>query len=85
MLQPKILKNYLYGQEEHHSMDDPDDFTWFLSASLKRYRGKHIAILNRRIIASGTNAKEVWERAHKKNPENDFLMTKVPEDDILIL
>jgi hypothetical protein len=66
-------------------MEEQDDFTWFLSASLKRYRGKHIAILNRKIIASGSNARDVWKRAHHKDPENGFIMAKVPEDEILIL
>ena len=85
MIRSHPLGKYLYGHEEHHFMEEPDDFTWFLTAPLDRYRGKHIAILNMKIIASGTNAKDVWKRAHKKNPGNDFLMAKVPEDDILIL
>jgi len=66
-------------------MKDQNDYDWFLRAALEKYRGKHIAILNRKIIASGSNAKEVWALAHKKYPDEEFLMAKVPEEDVLIL
>ena len=61
------------------------DYEWFLSANLNNYKGKHIAIINRKVIASGNNAKEVWMKAHKKFPDKEFLMAKIPEDDVLIL
>ena len=47
-------------------MKTKDDYDWFLSANLNNYKGKHIAIINQKVIASGTNPKEVWMKAHKK-------------------
>ena len=66
-------------------MNPTADYEWFLSADLTRYRGKHIAILDQRVISSGENAKEVWKRAQKKHPGKEFLMAKIPEEDVLIL
>ena len=66
-------------------MTKQNDYQWFLSADLNKFRGKHIAILSKKIIASGNNAKEVWTRAHRKHPDKEFLMAKIPEDDVLIL
>jgi len=62
-----------------------NEYQWFLSADLNEYRGKHIAILESEVVASGDNAKEVWERAHGDHPGKEFLMAKIPEEEILIL
>jgi len=61
------------------------DFEWFVSADLNEYKRKHIAIVNQRVVASGDNAKKVWEKAKRKYPDKEPLMAKVPEDDLLIL
>jgi len=61
------------------------DFEWFVNADLNEYKRKHIAIVNQRVVASGDNAKKVWEKAKKKHPDKEPLMAKVPEDELLIL
>lgn len=66
-------------------MTPDDDYQWFLGADLSRYRGRHIAILEGRVVSSGRNARDVWQRANRKHPGKDFLMAKVPEEDLLIL
>ena len=34
----------------------------------KKYSGKHIAIVDDKVVASGSDPKEVWEKAKKKYP-----------------
>jgi len=42
-------------------------------------------VVNRKVVASGDNAKKVWEMAKKKHPDKEPLMAKVPDDELLIL
>ncbi len=52
---------------------------------MRKYKGKWVAILDKNIIASGRNAKEIWERVRKKYKDSDPLFAKIPEEDLLIL
>lgn len=61
------------------------DFKWFVGAELSEYKGRYIAIVNKRVVAHGENAKEVWTDAKRKYPEKIPALAKIPKDDILIL
>ena len=61
------------------------EYEWFVKADLEKYKNKHIAIVDQKVVASGENAKEVWEKPKKKHPKKEPLLAKVPEDDVLIL
>lgn len=62
------------------------DYEWFLKANLSRYKGKYIAFANKKILASGENAKEVYQTALKKvAPKTKPTLAKVPAEDVLVL
>jgi len=61
------------------------EFDFFVQAPLDRYEGKYIAILGKKIVSSGTSAKDVWEEARKKYPKSTPTIAKVPKQEILIL
>ncbi len=51
----------------------------------RRYRGKHIAIVGDKVVASGKSPMEVWQRAKKAHPRSSPVLTYVPKDDSLVL
>jgi len=51
----------------------------------KKYSGKHIAIVDDEVVASGIDPKEVWEKAKKKYPNTQPVLALVPKEDALVL
>lgn len=51
----------------------------------RKYSGKHIAIVDNEIVASGDDPKEVWEAARKKHPEKKPVLAFVPKEETLVL
>ena len=65
-----------------------DELTFYVAQARKinkRYSGKHIAIVDEKVVASGSNPKEVWERAKKKYPDRKPVLAFVPKEDALVL
>lgn len=61
------------------------EFEFFIKANLKKYQGKYIAIVGERVVASGENAREVWQKARKKFPHKIPTLAKLPKEEALIL
>ena len=51
----------------------------------KRFRGRHIAIIRDRVVASGKSPFEVWQKAKKTHPRTKPVLAYVPKDDALVL
>jgi hypoxanthine-guanine phosphoribosyltransferase len=51
----------------------------------RRYSGKHIAIVDDKVVASGDDPKKVWEAAKKKYPGKTPVLAFVPKEDALVL
>lgn len=51
----------------------------------KKYRGKHIAIVDDKVVASGDDPKKVWETAKKKCPDKQPVLAFVPKEETLVL
>ncbi len=51
----------------------------------RRFRGRHIAIVGDRVVASGKSPIEVWQRAKKISPRGKPVLAYVPKDDTLVL
>lgn len=51
----------------------------------RRFRGRHIAIVGDRVVASGKSPSEVWERARRAYPKSKPVLAYVPKDDALVL
>jgi len=61
------------------------NYSYFMNTNLEDYIGKWIAICNKKIVASGLNAKEVYIEAKKTCPFERPLLSKIPEKDTMIL
>ena len=59
------------------------EFAFYLKTDLHKYEGRYIAIVEDKIISSGDNAKEVYEKAEKQTGKKP-LLAKVPTEDALI-
>lgn len=61
------------------------EFEFYLKADLSKYKGKYIAIVEDKVVASGDNAKEVLDEAKRKFPNKIPTIAKIPYEDALIL
>lgn len=61
------------------------EFEFFVNTPLRRYEGMYVAILGKKVISSGTSAKEVWEKARKKNPKSLPTIAKIPKKEVMVL
>ena len=64
-----------------------EELNWFASfpEELKKFRGKHIAIIGTEVVASGDNAIAILKDAKKKFPTTNPVLAFVPKEDALIL
>jgi len=60
-------------------------YHFFINNDLSEYAGKWVAIVDEEVVASGDNAKEVFEAAKSKFPDRLPALAKIPKDEILIL
>jgi len=61
------------------------EFDFFLHNPLTKYEGRYVAILGRKVVASGLSAKEVWDEAAKKYPKQIPTIAKLPKKEILVM
>ena len=57
----------------------------FVAIDFSRYKGRYVAVVGKRVVASGTNAKQVWLEAKMKNPTARPELHKVPKSETLVL
>jgi hypothetical protein len=56
-----------------------------IGIDLSKYRGKYVAIVGRKVVASGENAKVVLDHAKARRPGKEIVLRKIPEEETLIL
>ncbi len=61
------------------------EFEFYVKTDLSKYSGKYIAIIEEKVVASGSNAKKVLEEAKKKFPNKTPTLAKIPKEEALIL
>ncbi|MFH1106719.1 MAG: NUDIX domain-containing protein [Candidatus Micrarchaeota archaeon] len=61
------------------------NFDWYLSADLEKEAGKWVVIVDRRVVASGSDLRAVMREVDLKFPGKETLLAKVPTKDTLIL
>lgn len=62
-----------------------NDYEFFLGADLSEYAGHWVAIIDGKVVATGTRADEVIRDVTKTSPGKKFLLSKIPEPGLLIL
>lgn len=62
-------------------------FTWYTQhpKELKRYAGKHVAIVDDGIAAVADSSWQAYKKAKKKHPDKEPALTYIPKGDFLIL
>lgn len=60
------------------------ELEFFVKTDLSKYKGLYVAIVEDKVVASGENAKLVWEEAKKKTGKAPTI-AKIPKEEILIL
>ena len=63
------------------------NYNWFIKQDMSEYSGKWIAICKKAVVGNGKNAKEALEKAQKKCPGEEPILTKIPskKEKVLIL
>jgi len=58
---------------------------FFVAIDFSKYKGRYVAVVGKRIVSSGSDAKRVWLEAKKKNPTARPELHKVPKGETLVL
>jgi hypothetical protein len=64
--------------------DFNDEYRWLQKQNLEQFKGKWIAVIDKKIVGSGLYADDVVKEVKKKTKETPFLI-KVPTEDYLSL
>lgn len=56
-----------------------------INIDFSRYKGKYVALVDNKVVSSGSSPKEVWEKAKKKYPKKTPELMKVPTGETLVL
>jgi len=60
------------------------EFDFFLRADLSRFAGQYIAVVGQKVVASGSNAQEVWKKAKRRFPSAIPTIGKLPRAETLV-
>lgn len=58
---------------------------FFVALDFSKYKGRYVAIVRRKIVASGHDAVQVWLEAKKKYPRAQPELLKVSKGETLVL
>ncbi|MCX6767244.1 MAG: DUF5678 domain-containing protein [Candidatus Micrarchaeota archaeon] len=62
-----------------------DDYSFYLNADFSRYLGQWIAIIDKKVVSHGEDAKQVYDRAKKEFPSKVPFLACVPKSTAMIL
>jgi hypothetical protein len=57
---------------------------FFVTLDFSKYKGRYVAIVGKRIVASGNDAEKVWLQAKKKHPNAQPELLKVSKGETLV-
>jgi len=86
----RVGEGILAGLKERDATEawemESKNYEWYIETDTSEYAGQWIAILNQRIVASGDDAKKVYEEAKAKSqPGDEVSIAKVPPHGLMIL
>lgn len=65
--------------------DIKENFDFFISEDMHSFSGKWVAIINKKVVASGENLKEMLKEVNEKYPKQEPLIVRAPTEKLLIL
>lgn len=71
--------------QKNSKTNTSEEFDFFIKSPLTKYKGNYVALLGKKVVASGKSAKSVWEKAKKLHPEKLPTIAKVPKEEVLVL
>ncbi len=61
------------------------DYLMSSQAGIDKYVGMWVAVVGRKIVASGESAKEVYEKAIAEFPDKEPFLANLPKEKVLLL
>jgi hypothetical protein len=61
------------------------NYSFFMKADMSSYIDQWVAVVDRRVIAHGKDAKQVFDEAKRKAPKKRPLIAKIPGKQAMIL
>ena len=61
------------------------EFSMSTSKTLSDFAGKWVSMVDNQVVAKGTDAKVVFDKAKKKHPDKVPLIMKIPTDGVMLL
>lgn len=61
------------------------NYDYFLKMDTAPYRGQWMAIADKKVVAHGKNADEVYKDAQKKSGDKNISLAKAPNEQMLVL
>ncbi len=52
---------------------------------MKKYKGRYVAVMDGKVVASGRGLYRKVEEIERKNPDKKILIAYIPTEDLLIL
>ena len=64
-----------------------EDFLWYVEhpEAFEDYKGRHVAIWNRKVVGYGNTAKQAFDMARKNYPKSKPTLAFIPKEEELIL
>ncbi|MBO3832602.1 MAG: succinyl-CoA synthetase subunit alpha [Candidatus Brockarchaeota archaeon] len=66
-------------------MSEELDYFASFPEELRSLRGKHVALIGKKVVASGDNAIEVYWKAKERFPDKKPVLAYVPREETLVL
>lgn len=61
------------------------EYLMSISDELGTHLGEWISVVDSEIVATGDNAKEVYDKAKEKYPDKDPFIMKIPKETVMLL
>lgn len=62
-----------------------EEFEFFIHNPLTNYEGNYVAIVGKKVVSSGSSAKETWDKARRKLPNSLPTIAKIPKKEVMVL
>lgn len=79
------LKKFAILSVMNKKMQTSANYQYFIKVDTRRFKGEWIAIADKKIVAHGKDAEEVYKTAQKKVKTRNISLAKVPQEQMLVL